>query len=521
MHIKFLSHGKGSGVKAISYLLQKKDHKGELRDDVEVLRGNPKLTATAIDSLVFKQRYSSCVIAFAPEDKPTRAQMLSVVDDFRRSSFSGMDENDFSWIAIKHSDQNGGVHIHVVTARVDLKTGRSFNPAPPGGKTVFDHMRDMYNYKNGWARPDDPSRARLYQPGHRLYLEKGNPKEKITDFLIKSIQAGLITDRKGVERHLSEIGEITRIGKDYISVKPDGFTRALRLKGGIFSGQFNASFSGFAGEQDKGSSQSCGRDNRERAEDAKRLFEEAIAKRSKYNRERYRKSERKHLNSNQPIGRSISSPKEINNKAISVSSGTTFFTADFDDCGSGGVAIISNGKSNRSGQINSEQKISNDTASSPNRTNEGTGFGSVYGKIETTRFRAHKGVEKPEWSASDIYGQQKCTDSIPEQGRLLGHKAIGEKSNDRNKTTFIFGVRGDEQELQRRRRGLIWSNDELRRKTRNIDEACIRFRGKADRFLNASERLNRTIRKSIESLSVKRKLNTSKKFQSKMKFRWF
>ena len=46
MHIKFLSHGKGSADGAVSYLLGEKDHLGLERAEVQVLRGNPQMVAT-------------------------------------------------------------------------------------------------------------------------------------------------------------------------------------------------------------------------------------------------------------------------------------------------------------------------------------------------------------------------------------------------------------------------------------------------------------------------------------------
>lgn len=39
MRISFLNHSTGSGEKAITYILAKKDHKGVIRARVEVLRG--------------------------------------------------------------------------------------------------------------------------------------------------------------------------------------------------------------------------------------------------------------------------------------------------------------------------------------------------------------------------------------------------------------------------------------------------------------------------------------------------
>ena len=90
MHIKFLAHGRGSGQRAKTYVLADKDHKGEVRAHVEVLRGDPDQFAAVADSLTFAQRYTSGVIAWSAEDQPTRAQMDAVLDDYERLALSGL-----------------------------------------------------------------------------------------------------------------------------------------------------------------------------------------------------------------------------------------------------------------------------------------------------------------------------------------------------------------------------------------------------------------------------------------------
>ena len=51
-----------------------------------------------------------------------------------------------------HSELGGGAHLHVLTARCDLETGRSLNIAPPGWKKTFDPLRDAFNAEHGWSR---------------------------------------------------------------------------------------------------------------------------------------------------------------------------------------------------------------------------------------------------------------------------------------------------------------------------------------------------------------------------------
>ncbi len=67
MHIKFLARGTGSARAAADYLLGARDATGQPREGVEVLRGDPHQVAVVADALAFEHKYTSGVIAWAPD----------------------------------------------------------------------------------------------------------------------------------------------------------------------------------------------------------------------------------------------------------------------------------------------------------------------------------------------------------------------------------------------------------------------------------------------------------------------
>ena len=148
-------------------------HKGaaEAVEVIEVLRGNPHMVAAVADPLDFEHRYTSGVIAWAPDDQPTDEQIEAVLDAFEDTAWAGLERDRYAWTAVLHREEDGGAHVHVLAARCDLETGRSLNIAPPGWRKTFDPLRDAFNHEHGWSRPDDPARARVEQPGHRAYIE--------------------------------------------------------------------------------------------------------------------------------------------------------------------------------------------------------------------------------------------------------------------------------------------------------------------------------------------------------------
>ena len=170
MLVKFLARGTGSAA-AAEYLLGERDAAGQPREGVEVLRGDPHQVAAVADTLEFDHKYTSGVIAWAPDDAPTDVQIGAVLDEFERTAWAGLEPDRYAWAAVLHREHGGGVHVHVLAARCDLETGRSLNIAPPGWEKTFGPLRDAVNAEHGWSRPDDPARARAQQPGHRAYIE--------------------------------------------------------------------------------------------------------------------------------------------------------------------------------------------------------------------------------------------------------------------------------------------------------------------------------------------------------------
>ena len=155
VHIKFLDHGKGSPAKASAYLLDKLDHQGNVRAGIEVLKGDATTFNAICDSSPHLWKYTSGVIAWSKDDAPTDEQIKEVLDDFEKHAFSGLDPSQYHLFAVLHTDDDGSKHIHVLAPRLDIQSGKSLNIAPPGHEKHFDSVRDYFNTKYQWSRPDD------------------------------------------------------------------------------------------------------------------------------------------------------------------------------------------------------------------------------------------------------------------------------------------------------------------------------------------------------------------------------
>lgn len=308
MHIKFLPHGTGNPQKAVVYLLALHDHNGVLRPEVRVLRGNPKLVADLADTLRFVHRYTSGVISWHADDDPSLEEVQAVLDDFERAAFAGMDPDQYSSAAIWH-----GGHVHFIAARVELRTGLSHNMAPPGRQKAFDHLRDHWNHKMGWARPDDPLRARQVQPGPTFKANLAAIRRVEADELLNAFEAepelqgseqrkaavvawirgrvlaGAINSREDVISSLAQVGTFNRVGKDYVSIRLSANEKPIRLKGTMFDVRFDADAIR-AAEMTPAHVVGLGRaaPDLEAAATSKAQLEEAIKRRAIYNHGRYK-----------------------------------------------------------------------------------------------------------------------------------------------------------------------------------------------------------------------------------------
>lgn len=173
VHIKFLDHGKGDPAKASSYLLDKLDHLGNVRAGIEVLRGDATTFNAICNSSPHLWKYTSGVIAWSKDDAPTDEQIKEVLNEFEKHAFAGLEQSQYHLFAVLHTDDDGSKHIHVLTPRIDLESGKSLNIAPPGHEKHFDSLRDYFNTKYQWSRPDDLLLMQTTQePNHIAKLNK-------------------------------------------------------------------------------------------------------------------------------------------------------------------------------------------------------------------------------------------------------------------------------------------------------------------------------------------------------------
>jgi hypothetical protein len=298
MLIKFTSGGRGGGG-TISRYLTDPDRAGRDHAPPEVLRGDMDRTQDLIDSIDRKWTYTHGVVSFALEDAPTEDQQRLVMDELEALAFAGLDpeQYDITWVRHQHTE-GGRVELHFVVPRMELTSGRALNIAPPGWESTYRPLRDVLNHSHGWARPDDPERARELQGAPVRVLDGFSlreGKEALHGLLTGLIAADLIRDRAGMVAALEGAGmTIPRQGKDYITVQDPETGDRFRLKGRIYEKDWT-----YDAELDRAAASATGStDDRDRgpdlgrAEEARRELEARLRSRAEFHARRYPRDER-------------------------------------------------------------------------------------------------------------------------------------------------------------------------------------------------------------------------------------
>jgi hypothetical protein len=291
MIVKFFTHGTGGSKGVFDYLLNDKEQPDGKRLDAEVLRGDIDNQALLIDSLDFKQKYTSGCLSFTETaDEVTPAQKNALMDGFEETIRAGLDVDRVAVSWIEHRDK-GRLELNFVFADVDLEHGRAFQPyVHYQDKRRINAWKDMQNIEHGFTDPNDPANKRLMAQRDNLPREIKDARQAITDGLQALVIEGVITNRDDVIQALTDGGfEIARETDKAISIKnPDPTAkRNIRLTGGLYERVFK--FSPEVQNTVREASEDYRAGSRERYDAAKQLYDSEITRKRDYHQARHGK----------------------------------------------------------------------------------------------------------------------------------------------------------------------------------------------------------------------------------------
>lgn len=287
MIVKFLPTRNGGGLGSVNYLLNERQAQGTAR----ILKGNEAQTRAIIDQIAYKQKTCFGVLSFTEKASDISDETKQeIIKDFERHLLGDYMKDRVNILWVEHSDKDGRLELNFLIPKIDLVSGKSFNPYyDERDRTNINLWKRTINDEYNFTSPDDP-KNQYNQNRHKATIEQHNTIIELDKQLKDLVAQGLIKSRTHlIELLNSSSYEVTSQSKSSISIKLPNLTKPLQLKGGIYS----AKFTDFEGLSELGESQSkriqqyASRDTQaERIANRARL-EKFISTRDQQNQKRY------------------------------------------------------------------------------------------------------------------------------------------------------------------------------------------------------------------------------------------
>lgn len=287
MVVKFFSDKRGGGIGSLNYLLDKKRVE---QGTAKILSGDEHITRDLVMSM--SQKHKTCVGCLSFEetniDENTKKELMQ---DFERVLMTDEMQGHYNILWVEHTDK-GRLELNFVIPKIDLQSGRAFNPY----FHKIDYSRkdlwtDYVNLKYSFTDPKDPAKEQSLQGSKKQY-ELIKDYEALDKLLQEQVANGSVKSRQNIIELLKQSNiEVTRAGKDYISVKLPQSKKAKRFKGGIYDEQFTSptelrAIHSAAKERQRAYN---ARDNQRELERVKQELDELIQSKAKFYRERNNK----------------------------------------------------------------------------------------------------------------------------------------------------------------------------------------------------------------------------------------
>lgn len=234
MVVKFFPNKKGGSAKAVNYLLNHREQEGTAR----VLQGDPDLTKQIINDIQFKQKTTVGCLSFE-EQNISEEMKYQLMKDFENHLLPGMQDR-YNILWVEHTDK-GRLELNFVIPKIDLETQKSLNPYyHKADLPRVEKWQDLQNLKYNYSSPKDPSKQRTLQTDSKQ-IGLSKDYEQLDKLLHNLTQEGKINNREQlIELLQSNQIEVTRKGKDYLSIKLPDSKKAKKFKGSIYDEKFTS-----------------------------------------------------------------------------------------------------------------------------------------------------------------------------------------------------------------------------------------------------------------------------------------
>ena len=232
MVVKFFKTKNGGSTARIGYLLNCR-----VKDKTAfVLKGSEAVTRRIVSNITKKQKLCMGCLSFEESDIDLDTKQ-KIIDEFE-TLLLGRYKERFNILWVQHVDK-GRLELNFAVPKIDLENNMAFNPYYHRvDRPLIDNWQNYINLKFGFTDPKDPVKAHMLQ-GSRKEIGVIKDYIELEKILTDKFINQEFTCRDDILNALksSDI-DITRIGKDYISVKLPNSKKAKRFKGDMFNEEF-------------------------------------------------------------------------------------------------------------------------------------------------------------------------------------------------------------------------------------------------------------------------------------------
>lgn len=235
MLVKFFSDKKGGGICSINYLLNNRVEKGTAR----ILQGDEDITRDLINSM--SQKHKTCVGCLSFEEKNIDEDTKKeIMRDFENMLLTPAMQGRYNILWVEHTDKKR-LELNFVIPKIDLQSKTALNPYfHMADSKRKDLWTDYVNLKHNFTDPKNPAKQNTLQGSKKEY-ELIKDYQELDKLLHEQVKQGNINSRDEIIQLLKENNiEVTRQGKDYLSIKLPDSKKAKRFKGSIYDEQFTS-----------------------------------------------------------------------------------------------------------------------------------------------------------------------------------------------------------------------------------------------------------------------------------------
>lgn len=290
MIVKFLPTKNGGGLGRVNYLLNERQEQGTAR----VLKGSEAQVRTLIAQMPYKQKTCFGVLSFSEQANSISDEIKQdIIKDSERALLGDYMKDRVAVLWVEHSDKHGRLELNFLIPKIDLITGKSFNP--------YFAKRDQFNInlwkrtindEYGFTSPNDPTKQQNIRIDKKD-LAHYDTVAQLDKTLKELVAQGAIKSRAHMIELLGASDyKVTRQNESGISIVLPNQKRPNRMRGGIYDGRFTDidKLSELGESESKRIRKYVDRDTQEECRYNRERISENIRRRDQRNKKRYKEA---------------------------------------------------------------------------------------------------------------------------------------------------------------------------------------------------------------------------------------